>query len=224
MINEAVLLESKTLRDSVLDRTDVLDRVKALSLLPDGVHVTTAMVATYFEVAETVINNLLSRHRQELESNGLRVLRGSDLREYQNLNMSFSSGGYPQRRSSLALWSRRAVLNIAMLLRESAIARQVRAYLLDMEYLVRTRPVDNPVFSDDVRAGEPVPSLDDRIDQRIAHVLGKTVVPVFNALIETSSEHRRELIALRTGVEHLERRLRQNHARLQRLEGRRGIA
>jgi hypothetical protein len=25
MINEAVLLESKTLRDSVLDRTDVLD-------------------------------------------------------------------------------------------------------------------------------------------------------------------------------------------------------
>jgi hypothetical protein len=103
MINEAVLLESKTLRDSVLDRTDVLDRVKALSLLPDGVHVTTAMVATYFEVAETVINNLLSRHRQELESNGLRVLRGSDLREYQNLNMSFSSGGYPQRRSSLAL-------------------------------------------------------------------------------------------------------------------------
>jgi hypothetical protein len=103
MINEAVLLESKTLRDSVLDRTDVLDRVKALSLLPDGVHVTTAMVATYFEVAETVINNLLSRHRQELESNGLRVLRGSGLREYQNLNMSFSSGGYPQRRSSLAL-------------------------------------------------------------------------------------------------------------------------
>ncbi|GEC08166.1 hypothetical protein SSP24_58210 [Streptomyces spinoverrucosus] len=42
MINESALLESKTLRDSVLDRTDVLDRVKALSLLPDGMHVTTA--------------------------------------------------------------------------------------------------------------------------------------------------------------------------------------
>ncbi|WP_246101752.1 hypothetical protein [Streptomyces cyaneus] len=68
MINESALLESKSLRNNVLERTDVLDRVKALSLLPDGMHVTTAMVAAYFEVAETVINNLLSRHRQELES------------------------------------------------------------------------------------------------------------------------------------------------------------
>ncbi|MEV6167803.1 hypothetical protein AB0L99_06205 [Streptomyces sp. NPDC051954] len=50
MINESALLESKTLRGSVLERTDVLDRVKALSLLPDGMHVTTAMVAAYFGV------------------------------------------------------------------------------------------------------------------------------------------------------------------------------
>lgn len=214
VINEAALLESKTLRDSALERTDVLDRVKALSLLPDGMHVTTAMVATYFEVAETVINNLLSRHRLELESNGLRVLRGSDLREFQELNLSFSSEGYPQRRSSLAVWSRRAVLNVAMLLRDSEVARQVRTYLLDMEYLARTQPVDNPVHRDAAS-----PSLDDRIDQRISYVLGKTVVPMFNALIETSSEHRRELIALRSGVQRIERKLQQHNARLQRLEG-----
>ncbi|MGY0068483.1 hypothetical protein ACWZEH_17040 [Streptomyces sp. QTS137] len=80
MIKESVLLESQTLRSSVLDRTDVLEKVKALSLLPDGMHVTTAMVAAYFEVAETVVNNLLSRHRHELQSNGMRVLRGSELR------------------------------------------------------------------------------------------------------------------------------------------------
>jgi restriction system protein len=144
VINESALLESKSLRSSVLERTDVLDRVKALSLLPDGMHVTTAMVAAYFEVAETVINNLLSRHRQELESNGLRVLRGSDLHEFQELNLSSSSeGGYPQRRSSLAVWSRRTILNVAMLLRDSQVARQVRVYLLDMEYLARTQPVEN---------------------------------------------------------------------------------
>ncbi|MEV0221956.1 restriction endonuclease [Streptomyces sp. NPDC050704] len=212
MINETALLESKALRDSALERTEVLDRVKALSLLPDGMHVTTAMVATYFEVAETVINNLLGRHRPELESNGLRVLRGSDLREFQELNLSFSSEGYPQRRSSVAVWSRRAVLNVAMLLRDSDVARQVRTYLLDMEYMARTQPVDNPVHSD-------ATSLDAHIDQRITHILGKTVVPMFNALIETSGEHRRELIALRTGVQRIERRLRQHNARLQRLEG-----
>ncbi|WP_329366410.1 hypothetical protein [Streptomyces sp. NBC_01483] len=49
---------TKALRDSVLERTEVLDRVKALSLLPDGMHVTTAMVAAYFEVAERAINRM----------------------------------------------------------------------------------------------------------------------------------------------------------------------
>ncbi|WP_246101751.1 restriction endonuclease [Streptomyces cyaneus] len=99
-----------------------------------------------------------------------------------------------------------------MLLRDSEVARQVRVYLLDMEYLARTQPVEKPAPTD-------VTSLDDRIDQRITHILGKTVVPMFNALIETSGEHSRELIALRAGVQRIERRLHQHHARLQRLEG-----
>ncbi|MEV6290430.1 hypothetical protein AB0M41_08360 [Streptomyces sp. NPDC051896] len=50
-------------------------------------------------------------------------------------------------------------------------------------------------------------SLDDRIDQRITHILGKTVVPMFNALIETSGKHRKELVALRAGVQRIGRRL-----------------
>ncbi|WP_425831774.1 restriction endonuclease [Streptomyces fractus] len=211
MINETALLESKSLRHSVLGRTDVLDKVKALSLLPDGMHVTTAMVAAYFEVAETVINNLLSRHRQELTSNGLRVLRGAELREFKELNLSSYPETYPQPRSSLALYSRRAILNVAMLLRDSTIARQIRTYLLDMEYLARTQPVgtQDPAGID---------ALDARIDQRIADTLGKTVVPMFNALIETSGEHRQELLALRAGIQHVERRMRRHHARLQRLD------
>ncbi|MEU6148211.1 hypothetical protein ABZ848_48785 [Streptomyces sp. NPDC047081] len=69
------------------------------------------------------------------------------------------------------MFSRRAVLNIAMLLRDSEVARQIRVYLLDMEYLARTQPVENSVHSKAV-------SLDDRIDQRITHILGKTVVPM----------------------------------------------
>lgn len=58
MLDESVLLESRTLRTTVLDRTHVLDKVKALALLPDGIHVTTAMVASYYEVTELVINRL----------------------------------------------------------------------------------------------------------------------------------------------------------------------
>lgn len=206
MINESALLESKSLRNSVLDRTDVLDRVKALSLLPDGMHVTTAMVAAYFEVGIKAIESLVLDHRQELEASGYRVLSGAELTSFKEVS------GIQSHSRALALYPRRAVLNVAMLLRDSEVARQARVYLLDMEYLARTQPVDNSVHT----APDP---LDDRIDQRIAHILGKTVVPMFNALIETSGEHRKELIALRSGVQRIERRLHQHHARLQRLEG-----
>ncbi|MDQ0762290.1 restriction endonuclease [Streptomyces canus] len=206
MINESALLESKTLRDGVLERTDVLDRVKALSLLPDGMHVTTAMVAAYFEVAVKTLESGVEDHREELASNGYQVLTGAPLALFKR------ASGIQSRSKALALFSRRAVLNVAMLLRDSEVARQVRVYLLDMEYLARAQPVDNSVHTDTV-------SLDDRIDQRITHILGKTVVPMFNALIETSGEHRKELIALRAGVQRIERRLHQHHTRLQRLEG-----
>ncbi|MEU1478645.1 restriction endonuclease [Streptomyces sp. NPDC005760] len=206
MINDSALLESRSLRDGVLDRTDVLDRVKALSLLPDGMHVTTAMVAAYFEVGLEAVKSLVKDHRTELETNGYRSLTGEELRSFKNLS------GIQSRTASLALFSRRAVLNVAMLLRDSEVSRQVRVYLLDMEYLARTQPVGNPASTDTT-------SLDDRIDQRITHILGKTVVPMFNALIETSGEHRKELVALRAGVQRIERRLHQHHTRLKRLEG-----
>ncbi|MFF4758861.1 restriction endonuclease [Streptomyces sp. NPDC001292] len=211
MINDAALLESRSLRNSVLDRMDVLDKVKALSLLPDGTHVTTAMVAAYFGVTSEAIRQLKARHYEELACNGMVTLQGRDLAEFKRDVLSRYPGGYPQPRSSLTLYSRRAVLNVAMLLRDSDVARQVRTYLLDMEYPARTQPVENPPQSD-------VVSLDDRIDQRITHILGKTVVPMFNALIATSGEHRRELIELRQDIENVERRLCQQHQRISILE------
>ncbi|MDX3632771.1 hypothetical protein OG920_22860 [Streptomyces europaeiscabiei] len=86
-----------------------------------------------------------------------------------------------------------------MLLRDSEAARQVRVYLLDMEYLACTRPVDNSPVDSSVHIDGT--ALDDRIDQRITHMLGQTVVPMFNALIASSSEHRRELITLREDIQ-----------------------
>ncbi|SCF63580.1 hypothetical protein [Streptomyces sp. Ncost-T10-10d] len=79
MINDAVLLESRSLRNDVADRTGALDKVKALSLLPDGMHVTTAMVAAYFEVTVKTFESVMEDHREELDSNGLQVLTGTRL-------------------------------------------------------------------------------------------------------------------------------------------------
>ncbi|WP_244502585.1 hemolysin XhlA family protein [Streptomyces oceani] len=46
---------------------------------------------------------------------------------------SANANSYPHRQTRLAVYTRRTVLNVAMLLRDSAVARQVRAYLLDAE-------------------------------------------------------------------------------------------
>ncbi|WP_320775515.1 restriction endonuclease [Streptomyces sp. CRN 30] len=198
MISDTALLESPTLRDSVRERTDVLDRVKVLALLPDGVHVTTAMVAAYFGVTIEAVRALVHDHRPELEASGYRVLTGPELSYFKHLS------GIRSRSRSLALFPRRAVLNVAMLLRDSETARQVRVYLLDAEQSVRPQPVDNP--------------LDIHIDRRVTRILGVALVPMFNALIATAVQHHRELTGLRESVEDLERRLEWHHRRLITLE------
>ncbi|MFJ4920568.1 hypothetical protein [Streptomyces sp. NPDC088725] len=134
---EGALLESRLMRDSVMGRVDMLDKVKILAMLPDGIHVRTEDLAGYFEVSTAVIRQLTARHRAELTENGMRVLRGSDLRRFHSDMVSLWSGGqgegYPQAATQLTLYPRRSVLNIAMLLRDSDIARCVRTYLLDAE-------------------------------------------------------------------------------------------
>ncbi|GGO86060.1 hypothetical protein [Wenjunlia tyrosinilytica] len=126
---EVVLLESRALRASMSERTEALDKVKALVLLPDGLHVTSRMVAEYFEVPELTIRNLVARHRDELEEAGYTLLKGAELQDFLSLNMSLRR--VPGR--GLAVFPRRAVLNVGMLLRDSEVARRVRRYLLDSE-------------------------------------------------------------------------------------------
>jgi uncharacterized coiled-coil protein SlyX len=140
MPTEIALLESRAMRVEHAGRVEALDKVKALALLPDSIHVSTEGVARYFEVSTEVIKKVTQRHREELTENGMHVLKGSDLGEYQRDSLSLSYEGevsYPQRRSRLTLFTRRTVLNIAMLLRDSDIARRVRTHLLDAEESLR---------------------------------------------------------------------------------------
>lgn len=126
---EIALLESRALRESVSTRTEALDRVKALVLLPDSLHITSKLVADYFEVTERAINSIIQRHREELESNGFRILTGSEALAFVSFNLKLTQVGG----RGIAVYPRRTVLNVAMLLRDSAVAREIRTYLLDTE-------------------------------------------------------------------------------------------
>ncbi|MCX5387633.1 hypothetical protein [Streptomyces sp. NBC_00083] len=145
MPSEVALLESRTLRADHLGRVDVLEKVRALQLLPDGLHVTTEGVAQYFAVHKDAVHSIVRRHREELTSNGMTTLSGNDLRVDDVVKLTTppcaTPESYPQGRSHLRLFTRRTVLNIAMLLRDSEVARCVRTYLLDTEESPRTRTV-----------------------------------------------------------------------------------
>ncbi|MFE3181472.1 hypothetical protein ACFXKR_11390 [Streptomyces violascens] len=150
MPSEVALLESRTLRADHLGRVDVLEKVKALQLLPDGLHVTTEGVAQYFVVHRDAVHSVVKRHREELSSNGMITLSGDDLRSDDVAKTATSSDrdpeSYPQGRSHLRVFTRRAVLNIAMLLRDSEVARCVRTYLLDTEETPRTVIASDPRY------------------------------------------------------------------------------
>lgn len=119
------------MRAQTAGRVDVLDKVKALALLPDGVHATADGVASYYEVHDDVIKKVIQRHRDELVENGLRVLRGDELREFVKDNLSSANGATKVR--NLSVFTRRAILNVGQLLADSPVAKQVRTYLLEVE-------------------------------------------------------------------------------------------
>lgn len=126
---ELALTESRTLRAQTADRVDVLDKVKALALLPDGVHADIAVVASYYGVDFDAIESVIRRNRGELTENGMRVLRGEEYRAFVSVNLTDAN---PKARS-LTVLTRRAILNVGQLLTESDVARRVRTYLLEVE-------------------------------------------------------------------------------------------
>jgi hypothetical protein len=125
------LIESRSLRESVIDRTDVLDKVKKLVMLPDDLHISVEMAASYFEVSKSTIEAVIHDHRDEVESDGLKVLRGEELTCFKQVaNIS-------KRARAFTIIPRRAVLRIGMLLRDSKVAKTVRDYLLNVEEVAR---------------------------------------------------------------------------------------
>ncbi|MFJ5090018.1 hypothetical protein [Streptomyces sp. NPDC088674] len=127
--NELVLTESRTMRAQTVDRVDVLDKVKALALLPDGMHADIPTAAAFFEVTVEAVESVIRRNREELAENGLVVLRGEDYRRFASVNLTVAN---PKARS-LTLLTRRTILNVGQLLTESDVARRVRTYLLNVE-------------------------------------------------------------------------------------------
>ena len=127
-MKENELLTNVKRREENMNRVEVLDAVKTLLSLPNTELYTTEMVADYYEVEIDTIKKLVERNVDELAKNNYKVLTGDELRDIKSLCQIKS------RARSLATFTKRTVLNVGMLLRDSEIAKEVRSRLLDITH------------------------------------------------------------------------------------------
>lgn len=131
MRNEEIM-ERKDLREKLIENVEVLDKVKKVILLPYGECMTMQMVSDYFEVGEKAINSLMLRNKDELLANGLKILKGKELKDFKGKLQDEVTLEKLKFTSQLAIFIRRTILNIAMLLTESDVAKEIRTRLLDI--------------------------------------------------------------------------------------------
>ncbi|MBK5349131.1 phage antirepressor KilAC domain-containing protein [Bacillus sp. TH44] len=134
MIDQDSLIDPKNvdLRNTYVERVEVLDRTRGLLLLPNIAMATTKQVAELYKVSRYLINKVIERNRDELTSDGLNYQTYSEVAEKVSVHdVNLLSSGVSYR--GTYLFPKRAVLRVGMLLRDSKVAREVRDQLLNIE-------------------------------------------------------------------------------------------
>lgn len=142
LANELNLIEGgKEQRDKYIERIDILEKAKKLNTLAGTEYMTTNQVAEFYEVRTNVIRGLYSRNIEEFKNDGVARKTGGEIFEdvaRDNLSQAKRMRGYVLiENEKLAntpnnLFSKRAVLRIGMLLRDSEVAKEIRTLLLNV--------------------------------------------------------------------------------------------
>lgn len=119
------LLENKELRFKNLEKIDVLEKVGCLLLSPNKEAATTKQVAEFFEVNLETIQKLIQRNKEELENNGLFILKGIELKEFKS-SLDNTYTGLSKINRELILLKTKTILKLAFLLTSSEKAKQLK--------------------------------------------------------------------------------------------------
>lgn len=170
-VKEELILDDKSIREKCIERTEVLDKVKKLLLIPQMECMTIRQVAEYYEVDIKVLQKCWERNRVEIEGDGVvtktptifkeilkptRCLLKNDEEFLKGTSCPFKN--LEQKNGKLIVqiddntrleipnrgikcFSKRAILRIGMLLRDSKIAQEVRTQLLNIvEHTAEEKP------------------------------------------------------------------------------------
>lgn len=127
-MKELEILENQSTREGFINQVGVLEKVKDLLLLGDSEFATTQQVADYYEVGLEAIKSIIKRHKEELEGSGYCYNKKSEI----VLMVQCEPIEIPNR--GTGIFTKRAILNVGMLLTQGEVAKEVRSRLLDIEY------------------------------------------------------------------------------------------
>ena len=137
------LMNKSELRNKLIDRIDVLNKVKELFLIPKLEMMNIRMVADFYEVDTHTINRVYDRHWEEIISDGVKMIKISELMSSEHhvhltrkpkdnaYYVTLNNGKEIRMNAKTTYFSPRAVLRIGMLLRDSEVAKEVRTQLLN---------------------------------------------------------------------------------------------
>lgn len=142
------MVDNKELRQKYIDRVEILDKVKTLFLIPQLDMMTIQQVADFYEVDLRAIQQCVHRNSDEIYADGVVMKKPHDFGkitkltscQFPEVSKTANSTTYqiadnvtiviPNR--GVRCFSKRAVLRIGMLLRDSKIAQEVRTQLLNV--------------------------------------------------------------------------------------------
>ena len=151
------MVDSKEERQKYIDRVEVLEKVKKIFLIPQLDMMTIHQVADFYEVELKTISQCVIRNSDEIYSDGVVMKKPRDFGKiwkdtkcsFPEVNKTANSTTYqiadnvtiviPNR--GIRCFSKRAVLRIGMLLRDSKVAQEVRTQLLN---IVEHTETENP--------------------------------------------------------------------------------
>ena len=143
---------TKKQREENIGKIEVLDKVGKLLSLGKTEFSTLKQVSEYFGVPEETIKTVIARHRNELNTDGLKCYNIDEINKSFNMKLlsqerhikviSIDGEKITIPNRGITLFSKRAVLRIGMLLRDSKVA-ELRSRLLNIVEAAENTPQNN---------------------------------------------------------------------------------
>lgn len=151
---ENMITENVDIRNELINRVDVLNKVKKVLTLPHTEVMTMQQVADFYEVPLNTIESCYNRNKNEIDMDGVVVMTPKTYKEFLKTSGKSLKNGYTQLNGRMVVhiddntdviipnrgvkvFPENAILRVGMLLTESPIALEVRTQLINVLNVVK---------------------------------------------------------------------------------------